>query len=113
VADETNGDKKGRLERVEELLAVLANDHLQFRDEHRQLLKAQVLLYDSVQKIDDSVQNLYGVVEQIGEAQKTTELRLAELATAQAQLAASQQHTDEQMSALIRIVDDLIRRPPA
>lgn len=51
MADETNGNQKGRLDRVEEMLEVLVNEHIQFGEEHRQLLKAQVLLYDAVLKI--------------------------------------------------------------
>ncbi len=88
------------------MLEVLVNEHIQFSEEHRQLLKAQVLLYDGVQ-------NLYNTVQQLGEAQSVTEQRLAELATAQAQLTGAQQHTDERMAALIGVVDGLIRRPPA
>jgi hypothetical protein len=92
MADETNGNQKGRLDRVEEMLEVLVNEHIQFGEEHRQLLKAQVLLYDAVQKI--------------AEAQIESDRSLAELAQAQ-------KHTDERMAALIGTVDDLVRRPPA
>jgi hypothetical protein len=92
MADETNGDKKGRLDRVEEMLEVLVNEHIQFGEEHRQLLKAQVLLYDAVQKL--------------AEAQTQSDRMLGELAQAQ-------KHTDQRMAALIGTVDDLIRRPPA
>jgi ribosomal protein L16 Arg81 hydroxylase len=98
MSDETNGNKKDRLDRVEQLVEVLVNDHIQFRDEHRQLLKAQVLLYDSVQKL--------------AESQTATDQRLATLAIAQTQLAGAQQHTDEKLAALINIADSLIRRPP-
>ena len=91
MADETNGDKKGRLDRVEEILAVLVNEHIQFHEEYRQLLRAQVLMHDALQKL--------------AEAQTATDRKLAELAVAQA-------HTDERMAALIGTVDDLIRRPP-
>jgi hypothetical protein len=92
MADETNGDKKGRLDRVEELLEVLLNEHIQFGEEHRQLLKAQVLLYDAVQKI--------------AEAQTVSDRKISELAQAQ-------KHTDERMAALIGTVDDIVRRPRA
>ena len=92
VSDQANGDRKGRLDRVEEMLEVLVNEHIQFGEEHRQLLKAQVLLYDSVQ--------------QLSEAQKATEQKLAALA-------AAQQHTDERMAALIAVIDGLVRRPSA
>jgi arsenate reductase-like glutaredoxin family protein len=98
MADPTNGDQKARLDRVEGLLEVLANEHIQFHEEHRQLLRAQVLMSDALQKLAQS--------------QTEFEQRLAALATAQTQLAVAQQHTDERMAALIVTVDDLIRRMP-
>jgi hypothetical protein len=98
MGDETNGDQKNRLDRVEELLEVLVNDHIQFHEEPRQLLKAQVLLYDTVQKLT--------------EAQASFDQRLATLVTSQAQLAAAQQHTDENLAALINVVDSVVRRLP-
>jgi metal-responsive CopG/Arc/MetJ family transcriptional regulator len=84
MGDETNGDNKSRLDGIEEILRVLVNEHAQFHEEHGQLLKAQVLLYDSVQKLTDNL----------------------------ALVTAAQQHADERMAALIVVVDDLIRRPP-
>ncbi len=88
MGGETNGNQKTRLDRVEEILEVLVNEHIQFHEEHRQLLKAQVILYDMTQKF---VQD--------------TNARFAELATAQ-------KHTDERLSALINVVDSLVRRLP-
>jgi hypothetical protein len=92
MGDETNGDKKNRLDRVEQLLEVLVNEHIQFHEEHRQLLKAQVLLYDATQKL--------------AHAQTDANAKLAELA-------AAQKHTDENLAALINVVDSVVRRPPA
>ena len=91
MGDETNGDKKNRLDRVEQLLEVLVNEHIQFHEEHRQLLKAQVLLYDATEKL--------------AQAQTETYEKLAELA-------AAQKHTDENLAALINVVDSVVRRPP-
>jgi hypothetical protein len=91
MGDETNGDKKNRLDRVEQLLEVLVNEHIQFHEERRQLLKAQVLLYDATQKL--------------AQAQTETNEKLAELA-------AAQKHTDENLAALINVVDSVVRRPP-
>jgi hypothetical protein len=91
MGDETNGDKKNRLDRVEELLEVFVNEHIQFHEEHRQLLKAQVLLYDATQKL--------------AVAQTDANAKMAELA-------AAQQHTDRNLSALINIVDSVVRRLP-
>ena len=95
MGDETNGDNKTRLDRVEELLEVLVNEHIQFHEEHRQLLKAQVILHDTTQKL----------VERFAQAQADTNARFAELA-------AAQKHTDENLAALINVVDHLVRRPP-
>jgi cation transport regulator ChaC len=91
MGDETNGDKKNRLDRVEQLLGVLVNEHIQFHEEHRQLLKAQVLLYDATQKL--------------AQAQTDANTKLAELA-------AAQKPTDQNLAALINVVDNLVRRPP-
>ncbi|HEX4593549.1 MAG TPA: hypothetical protein VH157_04705 [Bryobacteraceae bacterium] len=49
--DETKGDKQDRLDRIEELLEVLRTGHIQFQEEHLQLVKAQVLLRESIQKL--------------------------------------------------------------
>jgi hypothetical protein len=91
MGDETNGNKKDRLDRVEALLEVLVNEHIQFHEEHRQLLKAQVLLYDATQKL--------------AQAQTDTNTKLAELA-------AAQKHTDENLATLINVVDSVVRRLP-
>ena len=95
MGDETNGNKKDRLDRVEQLLEVLVNEHIQFHEEHRQLLKAQVLLYDATQKL----------AQAFVQSQTDTNAKFAELA-------AAQKHTDENLSALINVVDNLVRRPP-
>ena len=102
MGDEANGDDKNRLDRVEQLLEVLVNEHIQFHEEHRQLLKAQVLLYDATQKL--------------AEAQTDTNVRLAQAqtdtTTKLAELAAAQKHTDENLAALINVVDSVVRRLP-
>jgi hypothetical protein len=91
MGDEANGDKKNRLDRVEQLLEVLVNGHIQFHEEHRQLLKAQVILYDTTQKLAQS---------------------LADTNTKLAELAAAQKHSDQNLAALINVVDSIARRPP-
>jgi ribosomal protein L16 Arg81 hydroxylase len=98
MGDELNGNNKSHLDRIEELLHVLVNEHIDFREEHRHLLKAQVLLYDSVQKLT--------------ETQRKTEEKLAQLAVLHQDLAAAQRNADERMAALIITVDDIVRRPP-
>ena len=105
MSDQANGDQRGRLDRVEEILAVLANEHIQFQQEHRQLLTAQVLLNDAMQKLAEAQAESEQKLAQLAEAQDLSDRKLAQLAEAQ-------QHTDERMAALIVTVDDLIRRPP-
>jgi bisphosphoglycerate-independent phosphoglycerate mutase (AlkP superfamily) len=95
MSDATNGDNKSRLDRVEQLLEVLVNEHIQFHEEHRQVLKAQVTLYDTTQKL----------AEALAQSQTATNAKFAELA-------AAQKHTDENLAALINVVDNLVRRPP-
>ena len=81
-----NGES--RLDRLEGLMALLIDDHVQFREEHKQLLTAQILLTDRVDKL------------------------AVTLDTAIKELSASQRHTDERLNALIAVVDDLVRRRP-
>src|SRR6266849_1940018 len=91
MGDEINGDKKGRLDRIEELVHVLMNGHIEFHEEHRELLKAQVLLND---------------------AQRKTEEKLAQLAVLHQDLTVAQRNADERMAALVITVDDIIRHRP-
>ena len=80
--DSSNGHGESRLDRMEKLMELLIQDHLAFRDDLRQLLTAQVVLTDRVDKlavrIDDLVDN--------------------------------SKHTDERMNALIAVVDGMVRR---
>jgi hypothetical protein len=84
-----------RLDRIERALELLLDDHVLFREEHKHLLTAQVLLTDSLAKLV--------------EAQKATEQRLTERL---ADLAEAGKHTDERLNALINVVDDLVRKRP-
>jgi hypothetical protein len=83
-----NGSGESRLDRLEGLMALLIEDHVRFSNEHKQLLTAQILLTDRVDKLAGT------------------------LDTAIKELSASQRHTDERLNALIAVVDDLIRRRP-
>jgi hypothetical protein len=80
-----NGHDPDRLDRLEGLVEVLVNRHLEFEEEHKRLLIAQVVLTDRMNKLD---------------------LRLDRMAE-------FQKHSDERLDALIAIVDEVIRhRPP-
>ncbi len=48
---ETNGNRDTRLDRIERALEMLIADHEQFRVDHKQLLTAQVVLNDSLDKL--------------------------------------------------------------
>jgi hypothetical protein len=80
-----NGHDPDRLDRLEGLVEVLFNRHLEFEEEHKRLLTAQVVPTDRMNKLD---------------------LRLDRIAEIQAEGA-------QRMNALIAIVDEIIRnRPP-
>jgi hypothetical protein len=64
------GGEKSRLDRLEGLMELLIDDHLQFQQEHKQLLTAQVLLTDEVRKLaeaqrhtDERMNGLISVVD--------------------------------------------------
>ena len=105
MSDEHNGHGQSRLDRLEGLMQLLIDDHLKFRDEHRQLLTSQVLLTDAQQRTEQNMQAL-------AESQKHTDERLSALIKLIKELAESQMHTDERLNALIQVVDDLVRNPP-
>ena len=79
-----SGNGASRLDRVEKLLQKLPDDHFEFFEEHKLLLRAQVVLTEKVDKLAEKVDKL----------------------------AEAGQHTDERLNALISVVDGLVRRPP-
>jgi CII-binding regulator of phage lambda lysogenization HflD len=89
---EPNGDGPNRLDRMERLVELLVDDHVLFRDEHKRLLTAQVVLSDQMSKLSDQMSKLSDQMSKLAEAQK---------------------HTDERLNDLIGVVDGMIRnRPP-
>ena len=91
---EQNGT--GRLDRIERALELLIDDHIQFREEHKKLLAAQVVLTDRLDKLTIRV-------DKLAEQGVRTDERLRELAERQA-------HSDDRLNALIKIVDSVVRR---
>ena len=91
----THENGSARLDRLEGLMAILIEDHVRFSDEHKQLLTAQVVLTDRVDKLTDRVDKVAVTLD-----------------TAIKELTASQLHTDARLNALIAVVDDIVRRPP-
>jgi hypothetical protein len=66
-----NGSGESRLDRLEGLMALLIEDQVQFREEHKQLLTAQVVLTDRLDRF----------IQATAEAQKHTGERLNALIT--------------------------------
>jgi hypothetical protein len=69
-------------------MGLLIDDHLNFQEEHKQLLTAQVVLTDRLDRLAQTVKDI---------------------AAAQAE---AQKHIDERLNALINIVDDIVRKRP-
>jgi hypothetical protein len=88
-----NGENGRRLTRLEEFVEVLANEHIQFAEEHRRLLTAQVLLTDRVDKLAERMEEGF---------RKLTE-RMDTLAEAQAD-------SEQRLGVLIQTMDDWIKR---
>jgi len=87
-----NGSGDSRLDRLEGLMALLIEDHVQFREEHKQLLTAQVVVTDRVDKLAITMDTAVIAIKD---------------------LTAAQRHTDDRLNALISVVDDIVRhRPP-
>ena len=63
------GNGQGRLDRLEGLMALLIDDHVQFQQEHKQLLTAQVVLTDRLDRLAQTVKD-------VAEAQKNTNEKL-------------------------------------
>jgi hypothetical protein len=89
AGDEQNGHAKSRLDRLEGPMELPIDDHLKFGEEHKLLLKAQVVLTDRVDKLALRMDQLSAAVRELTEAQK---------------------HTDDRLDALIHVVDDSIRK---
>jgi hypothetical protein len=66
-----NGSGESRLDRLEGLMAILVEDHVQFREEHKLLLTAQVVLTDRLDRF----------IKETAEAGKHTDERLNTLIT--------------------------------
>jgi CII-binding regulator of phage lambda lysogenization HflD len=84
-----NTDNGRRLTRLEEFVEVLANEHIQFAEEHKRLLTAQVVLTDRMDKLTDRMDKLTDRMDKLIQAQT---------------------HTEERMSVLIQMMDGWIKR---
>jgi hypothetical protein len=104
---------KSRLDRIEAALELMIGDHEDFRQEHKQLLKAQVLLVDAQAKSEEKIAVLAA-------EQAKTEATMKELAKEQAKEQARtqreirelSQRTDERIAAMTSALGELMRRWP-
>jgi hypothetical protein len=74
------GDQASRIQRLEEMMEVLMNRHLDFEQEHKQLLTAQVLLTDEMRKLaeaqrhtDERMDALIAVVDGLVQREKRSQ----------------------------------------
>jgi ABC-type molybdate transport system ATPase subunit len=77
------------MDRVERMMEMLSNDHVKFSDHHRQLLSAQVVLTDRMDRLTTTMQEL-------AESQMRTDQQMKE--------------TGERLGIVIRRMDLSIRR---
>jgi hypothetical protein len=49
-----NGNVERRLTRLEDFVEVLTNEHIQFAEEHKRLLTAQVILTDRMDRLTEA-----------------------------------------------------------
>ena len=103
AAEETNGSHSpSRLDRIERIVEVLANTVVDMRSDIQVLMRSQVLMSESLEKLTARVDRLAESQQRAAEAQE----RLAE---AQERLAEAQLHTEERLGTLILTVDEIIR----
>jgi hypothetical protein len=88
-----NGENGRRLTRLEEFVEVLTNEHIQFAEEHKRLLTAQVVLTDRLDKL--------------AQAQVRTDEQLRQT---DQRLRQTKEEMDERIGVLIRMMDDWIKR---
>jgi hypothetical protein len=111
-----NENGSGRIERIEHALELLIDDHIQFREEHKQLLTAQVLLTDRLDKLTQTVaeaqKTMVELFRQTEERFMQTDERFMQTDERFRQTDERLKQTDERLNALIAIVDGMIRNRP-
>ncbi len=91
----SNGHDPTRLDRIEGLVEVLVNRHIEFEEEHKKLLIAQVVLTDRIDKLTDRVDKLAASTKE-GFAEHKQAMR----------------DFDERLNALIAFIDGQTGRNP-
>ena len=91
--EQDNGhDSLSRIERLEKIVEVLANVQADMQQDHQMLLRAQIVMTDELAKLAVSMAG-----------------SMSKLDARMELLAASQQRTDDALSALMGTVDEIIR----
>src|SRR5258708_30383879 len=91
----SNGHDPTRLDRIEGLVEVLVNRHIEFEEEHKKLLIAQVVLTDRLDKLTDRLDKLTDRVDKLA---ASTKEGFAEHKQAMRDF-------DERLNALIAFID--------
>ena len=99
---EEKGKRKSRLDRIEAAIELFIGDHEQFRQEHKRLLTAQVLLAEAQAETQKNLAELAKNVDSMAASQQKTDERLKELS----------EQTDARIAALTGALGELIRRMP-
>jgi hypothetical protein len=82
-----HSDGSSRLDRIEAALEMMIRDHEEFREKHRKLLTAQVLMQDEMQrgfkkfrqKMDEVTDNLNGLIGAVDQMRANFDARLRRL----------------------------------
>jgi hypothetical protein len=94
---EENGT--GRLDRIERLLELLVSDHEQFRQDLKQLLIAQVLMQDNLEKLQKRTEENTRQLEIMREKDRDQDRRTAAL--------------DERVDKLVIAIGEFLRSRPS
>jgi hypothetical protein len=107
-----NGHDPSRLDRLEGLVEVLVNQHIEFNDEHRRLLTAQVVLTERVDKLAVQVAELRQSMVELRFSQQRTDEQLSKTAEQLRQTAEQSKLTDERLNTLLDAVGIIRQRLP-
>lgn len=110
VATEGNGQGESRLDRLERLLVEGAarnqEAHESFMQEHQLLLRAQVVMVDTMTKIEAKMVD-------VGSKMVEIETKMVEIETKMLEIETKMLEIQEKLDATVRIVDGLIPRQGA
>jgi hypothetical protein len=110
MSDNNGGNP--RLDRIEGILETIVNVQSDMQQEHKMLLRAQVVQGDELRQLskrtDERFQAMATAQERMDERFTAAQERLA---AAQERLTAAQERMDDALTALMGTVDEIIRKP--